>query len=863
MLHRWKKYILIYIALLAASHLVSFFFQAPIPEESNTDLSVELKVVANDQTLQEETISIDYKDVYTGKNENPPIIVLLPGGPEGPEVFQEIIPKLSSEMRILVPFLPGYGIENDNLPSYSFETSAVYTSQFLDQLNVSNAHIFGFGLGGASAIYLAHNHSEKISSLGLMGAIGVQELELLGSYRLNHAVHGLQLTAVWLLHNAIPHFGLFDAFDWDVSYAKRQYESDQRPIRSHLKEYEKPMLILHGKEDPLVPLAAAQEHHRIVPQSQITLFDADHDLLETHSDSVSSRINRFIQSVEHGRAKTAANASKERIEEAQKSFSNVEFAKFEGLSLLIIMIIIILGTLISEDLTCIGAGLLVARGLIGFGPAVLACFLGIFIGDIGLYAAGRILGRPAIKRAPLKWIISEKDLEKSAQWFKVKGPAIIIATRFLPGSRLPTYFSAGVIRAGFWMFLFYFILSGLVWTPIIVGISKLLGNELLRYFSVYQDYALWVFLGAIAFIIFLIKVIVPAFSYKGRRLLLSRYRKLTRWQYWSPLILYIPVGLYIISLGIKYRCLTLFTAANPAIPDGGIIGESKSAILDLFDDQSHIARYTKITASNTFEQRLSQADIFMEKRDLRYPIVAKPDVGERGKGVSIVKDRYELQDYLSKAEADVIIQEYIIGKEVGVFYYRMPDEDQGHIYSITKKELPKVIGDGERTLQELILANNQMVNMAKVYLQANDHRLYEIPDQGEEITLVELGTHARGAVFYDGEELITNALQNKMNEIAKSADGFYFGRFDIKVPTYEDLQKGQDLKVVEVNGVSSESVNIYDEQYSFFEGQQVLMGQWQIAFQIGQQVVAKGEEATNVYPFLKRVFKASVRTPER
>ena len=252
---------------------------------------------------------------------------------------------------------------------------------------------------------------------------------------------------------------------------------------------------------------------------------------------------------------------------------------------IVIMIIIILSTFISEDLTCIGAGLLAARGLIGFWPATFACLIGIFIGDMALYAAGRLFGLRAVKKAPFRWFINERDLQKSSQWFKTKGPAIIIATRFLPGSRLPTYFSAGVLKANFWMFAFYFLLAALVWTPLLVGISQLLGNELMRYFSLYQDYALWVFLGAITFLVIMIKFIIPAFSYKGRRLLVSRYRRLTRWEYWSPFILYLPIFFYVLYLGIKYRCLTLFTAANPAIPDGGFVGESKTEILNLFCNQ--------------------------------------------------------------------------------------------------------------------------------------------------------------------------------------------------------------------------------------------------------------------------------------
>jgi len=862
----WKRYVLIYIAALALSHLVTIIFQSPIPNQDDPKKTIQLKVVNADQSLSDKEITIGYQDIYRGSEDNPPVLLLLPGGPEGPDVFKELIPDLSKELRVVIPHLPGYGSGNDNLPSYSFETSSKYTAQFLDTLDISNAHVFGFGLGGPSAIYLSHDHSNKIKSVGLIASVGVQELQLLGSYRLNHAVHGLQLGAVWLLHNAIPHFGLFKAIDIDVSYAKRHYESDQRPLRSHLKQLRKPLIILHGTDDPLVPLAAAQEHYRIVPQSELQLYDADHDLLETHSDSVSQAIKSFVTDVENGTATTADNAADERITEAQKSFSNVEFAKFEGVSLLIIMLIIILGTLISEDLTCIGAGLLVARGLIGFWPATLACFLGIFIGDVGLYVAGRVLGRPAIKRAPLKWIISEKDLEKSAQWFKVKGPAIIIATRFLPGSRMPTYFSAGVIRAGFWMFIFYFILAGLIWTPMLVGISKLLGNELLRYFTVYQDYAIWVFLGAVAFIIMFIKLVIPAFSYKGRRLLLSRYRKLTRWQYWWPVIIYTPVTFHIIYLGIKYRAPTLFTTVNPAIPDGGFVGESKSAILDLFWDSSAVASYKKIYWDEDLEKMLHAADQFLRENDLNFPVVLKPDVGERGKRVQVIHDRYDLQDYLSECSEDIIIQEFIEGKEVGIFYYHKPPEErekQGRIFSITKKELPEVIGDGQKTVQELILADDDAVNMGKEYLDQNEDRLFEIPDDGERITLVDIGTHAEGAIFYEGKELITKALTKKIDKICKSAKGFQFGRLDIKVPDYEQLKAGKGLKIIEVNGVTSESTNIYDEKYSFIEGQKILMKQWNIAFEIGNQLRQSGRKVSSLFPFLKRVFNQLVKTKEQ
>jgi len=64
--------------------------------------------------------------------------------------------------------------------------------------------------------------------------------------------------------------------------------------------------------------------------------------------------------------------------------------------------------------------------------------------------------------------------------------------------------------------------------------------------------------------------------------------------------------------------------------------------------------------------------------------------------------------------------------------------------------MPVVMGDGRRTLDELILADPRAVAMAATYLDAQEARLREVIPEGERVQLVELGTHARGAYFLDG-----------------------------------------------------------------------------------------------------------------
>src|SRR5262249_45351594 len=160
------------------------------------------------------------------------------------------------------------------------------------------AHFVGFSMGGGVILNLADLAPERVASLTMLSAIGVQEAELLGDYHLNHALHGLQLAGLWLLYEATPHFGWLDDSMLDLSYARNFYDSDQRPLREMLKRYAGPMLILHGEHDPLVPVEAAREHARLVPQSELKLYDDNHFMVFVDAPKLSRPLNDFIKRVE-------------------------------------------------------------------------------------------------------------------------------------------------------------------------------------------------------------------------------------------------------------------------------------------------------------------------------------------------------------------------------------------------------------------------------------------------------------------------------------------------------------------------------------------------------------------------------------
>jgi hypothetical protein len=319
-----------------------------------------------------------------------------------------------------------------------------------------------------------------------------------------------------------------------------------------------------------------------------------------------------------------------------------------------------------------------------------------------------------------------------------------------------------------------------------------------------------------------------------------------RWEFWPPYLFYPPVLAYIAYLGIRFRSWTLFTAANPAVPTGGFVGESKHQILENLKNAAPWLPSSTLLACGAPTQRIAEAEEFMRQHELQFPVVLKPDAGQRGSGVAIVRSSEQLWEYLTHAVFPVILQEYVPGEEYGVFYYRYPGDEYGQVFSVTEKRMPILLGDGKHTLKELILADDRAVCMSDFYLRKNAERIQGVPAVGEKVQLVEIGTHCRGAIFLDGAETITPALEEVIDQIAKSFDGFFFGRFDIRVPSRQDFMEGRKLKVIELNGVTSEATHIYDPKLSLFDAYRVLFQQWRIAFEIGNLNRAGGMRPASV-----------------
>lgn len=263
---------------------------------------------------------------------------------------------------------------------------------------------------------------------------------------------------------------------------------------------------------------------------------------------------------------------------------------------------------------------------------------------------------------------------------------------------------------------------------------------------------------------------------------------------------------------------------------GGMFGESKYEVLKKIPPDL-VPRTILISKSSTPEHVLHQ----LQAANLSLPVIFKPDLGERGFMVEQIRDTSQIAPYLAKVRTDFLAQELVeLPHEFGVFFVRHPRAKQGKVTSVVMKELLNVTGDGRSSLQELILKSDR-AKLQWDRLQIKfARRLKDVLAAGEVLNLVPIGNHALGTKFLNGERLINERLHAKFDEIGRSIEGFYFGRFDLRCASIEDLYEGR-IRVLELNGCGAEPAHIYDPDYSFFKAVIVLLRHWRTIFEISRE----------------------------
>ncbi len=306
--------------------------------------------------------------------------------------------------------------------------------------------------------------------------------------------------------------------------------------------------------------------------------------------------------------------------------------------------------------------------------------------------------------------------------------------------------------------------------------------------------------------------------------------RLRHWEYWPFHLVYGPVYLYWAWLALKARSFFFFNAANPGIKYGGFLMESKRDIYDILPPHSYPATIFLSAGEN-----ITDIDKRLEKNSLSFPLIAKPDIGLRGMSVTLIADAMELRDYHHKSKVDYLLQQYIhYTNEIGLFWYRYPGEARGHISGITKKELLTVTGDGEHSIEQLLKQNDRYLLQWNSLQKKYGEALKEILPKGMEKVLVPFGNHCRGAKFIDITSDNNPLLQSTIDRLLMQIPGFYFGRLDIRYDNWDDLGKGINFFIIELNGAGSEPAHIYDPKHSIWFGWKEITRHWDIMYRISK-----------------------------
>ncbi len=310
------------------------------------------------------------------------------------------------------------------------------------------------------------------------------------------------------------------------------------------------------------------------------------------------------------------------------------------------------------------------------------------------------------------------------------------------------------------------------------------------------------------------------------------------YEYWPSWLFYLPVLPYWIYLSIRLRSFSFFTAANPGIEMGGFFGESKNGILARIDP-TYLPKHVFISQEDVMD-----LNAIISRNQLCFPLIAKPDVGERGDSVTKISSYEELLSYRRTMKgASFILQEFITyEEEFGVFYSRLPNESTGRITSLTRKVFLSVTGDGYSTVAELMQQSVRARFQVPRFLKEMPELMQVVPVAGERCLLEPIGNHCRGTEFVNAAGLITPELTALFDEIALPIDGFFYGRFDIKVESIEQLQRGKTVKIMELNGISSEPGHIYDTRMNLLKAWYDVTRHWKRLAAISKQNLQAGTQ---------------------
>jgi hypothetical protein len=164
---------------------------------------------------------------------------------------------------------------------------------------------------------------------------------------------------------------------------------------------------------------------------------------------------------------------------------------------------------------------------------------------------------------------------------------------------------------------------------------------------------------------------------------------------------------------------------------------------------------------------------------------------------------------------------------------------------------PVATGDGRSTLAELIWTHPRFRMQADTFLRRHSAETDRVLGAGERFPLALAGNHCQGTLFRDGAYLITPELETAFDAVARRFEGFFIGRFDVRYTDPAEFRAGRGFAIVELNGATSESTNLYDPTWPLWRAYYTLFRQWALLFRTGAANRARGHAPVSVWELLR------------
>jgi hypothetical protein len=309
----------------------------------------------------------------------------------------------------------------------------------------------------------------------------------------------------------------------------------------------------------------------------------------------------------------------------------------------------------------------------------------------------------------------------------------------------------------------------------------------------------------------------------------SFWEKAGNWELWPFKLRYFLISPVWLWYCLRSGSLWFFSSSNPTLTFGGLDGEPKREMYDLLPKE-YYPKTIYISPKDDFEDIKK----LLQQNGFQYPFIVKPDVGAKGLLFRKIDKEDELKFYHEKNPVDYIIQDLVMYPlEVSVFYYRYPNEEKGVITGFIQKDLMDVYGDDKSPLWELIMAHPNARHRPDEMRIKHEQHLNDIIPKGERYILTYAANLNRGAKFSDLYQYVDEGMLKLFDEISHRAK-FYYGRYDIKCQSIEDLKQGKNFTILEFNGSGAEPNHVYQSGHSLFDAYKVFLRHWRVLYEISK-----------------------------